>query len=45
MRMAAGVIRVGLCMGVLGDDQAVVRVERLGCLRREYFWQDDEGFS
>ena len=41
MRMAAGAIRVGLCMGVLRDHGVVID-EGAGCLRREFKGQDDK---
>ena len=40
MRMGAGVIRAGLYMGCLHE--RVVHIVGLGCLRREYFGQDDK---
>lgn len=40
MRMVAAVIRAGLYMGFLHD--RAVCVASLGCLRREYFRQDDD---
>lgn len=39
MRTGAGGIRAGLCMGF--SHEPVVHIVGLGCLWREYFWQDD----
>ena len=41
MRMGAGAIRAGLCMGVL-HDRGMAFFASLGCLRREFGRQDDK---